>query len=101
MLLAAFDLAAFLPFALFGAFAALAWFVLERVATPRPRAEQRLEEFKDPSIRKRKDGDGQNTAMTRVLEAAARFGSPTEHRRVYHVPNNLLPELDGSMRQPS
>ena len=57
MVLALFDLASILPFALFGDFGALAWLVLERVATPKARAEQRLEEFKDPSIRKRKDAE--------------------------------------------
>lgn len=67
-----FDLASFLPFALFGAFGALAWLVLERIATPKPRAEQRLEEFKDPSIRKRKDAEQSATStMSKVLEAAA------------------------------
>jgi tight adherence protein C len=72
MLLASLELTTFLPFALFGAFAALAWVVLERVATPRPRAVQRLEEFKDPSLRKRKEMDSSSTAaVTKVLEAAA------------------------------
>ena len=72
MVLALFDLASFLPFALFGAFGALAWLVLERVATPKARAEQRLEEFKDPSIRKRKEAEAStSSAMSKVLEAAA------------------------------
>ncbi|HTN74700.1 MAG TPA: type II secretion system F family protein [Pirellulaceae bacterium] len=72
MLLAMFNLASFLPFALFGAFGALAWLVLERIATPKARAEQRLEEFKDPSLRKRKDAEANSTSsMSKVLEAAA------------------------------
>lgn len=72
MFIAYFDLASILPFALFGAFAALAWVVMERIATPRPRAEQRLEEFRDPSLRKRKDAEANGAAtMTKVLEAAA------------------------------
>ncbi len=72
MVLALFDLASILPLALFGAFGALAWLVLERIATPKARAEQRLEEFKDPSIRKRKDAEtGGASAMSKVLEAAA------------------------------
>lgn len=72
MLTASIDMASILPFALFGAFAALAWVVLERLATPRPRAEQRLEEFRDPSLRKRKEADGNGAAaMAKVLEAAA------------------------------
>ena len=72
MVLALFDLASILPFALFGAFGASAWLVLERVATPKARAEQRLEEFKDPSIRKRKDAEASGaSAMSKVLEAAA------------------------------
>jgi tight adherence protein C len=81
------ELTTILPFALFGAFAALAWLVLERVATPKPRAEQRLEEFKDPSLRKRKDADSTSTAaVTRVLEAAApALSKPLQPKSEYEV----------------
>ena len=95
MFVASIDLAGILPFALFGAFAALAWVVLERVATPRPRAEQRLQEFKDPSLRKRKDADstGSAAAMTKVLEAAApAFSKPLQPKSEFEV-NKLKQKL--------
>jgi len=39
-------------FSVFGAFAAGAWLVLDQIARRKPRAEERLEEFRDPSSRK-------------------------------------------------
>jgi tight adherence protein C len=88
------EITAILPFALFGAFAALAWLVLERVATPKPRAEQRLDEFKDPSIRKRKEAEsGGAAAMTKVLEAAApALSKPLQPKSEYEV-NKLKQKL--------
>lgn len=94
MFIASFELAALLPFALFGAFAALAWVVLERIATPRPRAEQRLEEFKDPTLRKRKETDANSTAaVTKVLEAAApALSKPLQPKSEFEV-NKLKQKL--------
>lgn len=64
-----------LPFAVFGMFAAAAWWVLDRLASGRSRAVERLDELKDPSLRRRKlDEDGKvikkQDAMKRVLERA-------------------------------
>ena len=42
-----------LPITIFGLFAAAAWWVMEVVSRPRPRAEERLAELKNP--RKRRD----------------------------------------------
>jgi len=42
----------FVPLAIFGAFAALAWFGLERLAAARPRAVERLDEIKNPQKRR-------------------------------------------------
>jgi tight adherence protein C len=93
MLIAAFNLASLLPFALFGAFAALAWLVLERVATPRGRAEQRLDEFKDPTLRKRKDGEDNSSKAMKVLEAAApSFAKPLQPKNEYET-NKLKQKL--------
>lgn len=55
---ALFDVSRFLPLAVFGLFAAVAWWVLERVAASKPRVEQRLDEFREPSLRRRNEGDG-------------------------------------------
>jgi tight adherence protein C len=60
------------PYALFGLVAVLVWWVLDRVAANRPRAEERLDEFKNPGRRRRSERDGGAAdAMARVLEKAA------------------------------
>ena len=46
------------PWTGFGLFAAVAWWLLERVAASKPRVEQRLDEFREPSLRRRNEGDG-------------------------------------------
>jgi tight adherence protein C len=63
-----------LPFAVFGAFAAAAWWLLDMLATSKPRAEERLEEFKNPRARRRDGDDGptkKSATMTKVLAAAS------------------------------
>lgn len=60
-----------LPFAMFGTFAALAWWLLEAVARRRPRAVERLDELKNPRARRQqKDLSAlkKTDAMTKVLE---------------------------------
>ena len=62
-----------LPFAVFGAFAAGAWWLLEVLGSSKPRAEQRLDEFRDPRIRKRNEAERAGRAadtMAKVLEKA-------------------------------
>lgn len=62
-----------LPFAMFGMFAALAWWMLELVAAGRSRAEERLDELKSPRTRRREDDVSalrKQDAMTKVLEKA-------------------------------
>jgi tight adherence protein C len=70
---------AMLPIALFGMVAAIAWFVLDRVAASKPRALERLDELKNPRARRTAD-DGpikKQSAMTKVLEnAAPAFAKP-------------------------
>jgi tight adherence protein C len=66
------DFESLLPFALFGLFAAAAWWILEMVATGKPRAVERLDELKSP----RRRGGADLTAMkksdavTKVLQRA-------------------------------
>ena len=77
MLLAALDFQTLMPFALFGMFAIGAWVLLETLGgSKRPRALERLDEFKNPTIRKkrleeetqpRSTGD----AVSRVLSKAS------------------------------
>ena len=68
-----FNFADLLPFAMFGMFAALAWWTLELVAAAKPRAVERLEELKNPRARRKKDDITalkKADAMTKVLERA-------------------------------
>jgi tight adherence protein C len=62
-----------MPFAVFGLFASVAWWVMGLLATGKPRAEERLEELKNPIVRKR-GVDGKPTkkpaAMSRAIAAA-------------------------------
>lgn len=78
MLFATLDFATLLPYALFGVFAAGAWLVLEMFSgSTRPRALERLEEFKNPQSRKKRLGleeEGQKSTsdgMSRVLAMAS------------------------------
>ena len=62
-----------LPFAMFGTFAAMAWWLLEAVASKRPRAVERLDELKNPRARReQKDLSAlkKTDAVTRMLEKA-------------------------------
>lgn len=56
--------------AVFGLIAAIAWLALDWVGNKSSRAEQRLDEFSDPSGRKRPEVKG-GSSMSRMLEAAA------------------------------
>ncbi|MCE9547162.1 MAG: type II secretion system F family protein [Planctomycetia bacterium] len=62
----------FLPFAIFGLFAAAAWWLLDLFATGKPKAEQRLDDIKNPA--RRRDGNGdpikESSAVAKVLEKA-------------------------------
>src|SRR6188472_626184 len=62
--------------AVFGLIAALAWLAVDWVGGGRSRAEQRLDDFKDPLSRRRREeaaasGMKKNDAMSRMLEASA------------------------------
>ena len=59
-----------LPIAVFGAIAAVAWLALEWMSGRDSKAEKRLDEFRDPNLRKRKEEMASAGTMTRVLEAA-------------------------------
>ena len=61
--------------AVFGLIGALAWLAVDWLGAGRSRAEQRLDDFKDPMRRKRDEAVGpgkkKNDAMARMLEASA------------------------------
>ncbi len=77
MILAALiDFSRFLPLAIFGVFAAAAWFLLDLFASGQQRTEQRLDELRDPNRRRRSlDADGRpgkkSDAMAKLLEKAS------------------------------
>src|SRR6187402_2524695 len=62
-------------FAAFGAIAALGWLAVDWFGGRNSRAEQRLDDFKDPLSRKRREelapGKKKQDAMARMLEASA------------------------------
>ncbi len=64
-----FDISYFVPLAAFGAVVAMVWLALEFFTKEKPRAEQRLDEFSNPSKRRAQEGRRGDT-MTRVLEKA-------------------------------
>lgn len=67
-----FDLQSLLPIALFGVFGALAWWALELVATGKSRAEERLDELRDPGRRRGEDDIAlkESGAVARAFERA-------------------------------
>ncbi len=70
-----------LPFALFGVFAAVAWWMLELMASGKSRALERLDELKNPHKRTAEAGGAlkKRDAMTRVLEKATpAFAKPLQ-----------------------
>ena len=77
MIIAAAELFSFedlLPFAMFGMFAALAWWMLEFVAAGKSRASERLDELKNPRARRRETDVSalkKQDRMTKVLEKAS------------------------------
>ena len=82
------DFSTVVPMALFGMFAVGAWIVLEKLAADKPRAEQRLEEFKDPALRREREQAALNTtdAMTKVLEKAGpAFAKPLQPKSEHEV----------------
>ncbi len=61
------------PLALFGTFAALAWWALDLLMAAKPRTVERLEELKDPRKRRKPNETAlkQADTLTRVLEKAS------------------------------
>lgn len=79
-LIAAFSVEDLLPFAIFGMFAVGAWVALEAMAGKKSRAVERLDELKNPSMRKAQEKTAmkKTDAMTRVLEKASLAAKPLQ-----------------------
>lgn len=75
------DFEQILPVALFGAFAAITWWMLEALAARKPRTLERLDELRNPHARKKFEEDTpakKNDTMIKVLEAATPLARPLE-----------------------
>ena len=72
MLIASLDFSTLLPIALFGAFAAGAWWVMDMVSSRKTSAEERLANLKDPQGKRRKSPNesGGSDAIAEMLEKA-------------------------------
>lgn len=83
-LIAEIPMEAIVPVAVFGAIAALAWFVLDAITARDARTMERLEEFKNPTIRRRGlDGSQpqqskRSDALAKLLEKSAPLAKPLE-----------------------
>ncbi len=81
MLLLALSLEKLVPLAIFGLFAVGAWLLLEAVGARKPRAEERLDELRNPQLRRGQEGGKpvkKQKTMSRVLEKAAPMARPLQ-----------------------
>lgn len=76
-----FTLEAVIPFAIFGLFAAIAWWAMEFFSSNKPRTQERLDELKNPSVRRRGEEGGvtkKPQRMTRMLSKATSLAKPLQ-----------------------
>ncbi len=103
MLLAEISLVSLIPFAVFGLFAVVGWWVLNLVSAEKSRAVERLDELKNPQLRKQKEAGGgkKSDAMTRVLEKASAASKPLQPKNEFEA-NKLKAKLaSGGFRSES
>ena len=96
-MLFALNLESILPFALFGLFAAVAWWVLEYFAADKSRTAERLEELKDPTLRRRNQevSSKKADAVSRVLEKASQAAKPLAPKNEFEA-NKLKAKLSSA-----
>jgi tight adherence protein C len=86
-LLAAGTMTKLVPFAVFGMFAVGAWLILEMLAARKPRAEERLEELRNPA--KRRSGEQsavkKGATMSKMLAKATPMGKPLQPKSAEEV----------------
>ncbi len=88
ILLAAFHMADLVPFAIFGLFAAGAWLILETLGAHKPRAEERLDELRNPQSRRRGDEHTpakKSATMSKVLAKASPMSKPLQPKTAEDV----------------
>lgn len=76
-----------LPVALFGLFAAAAWWILDFFNADRSRAVERLDELKNPALRRRNQegASKKSDAVSRVLEKASAAAKPLGPKSEYEA----------------
>ncbi len=86
-LLAALPMAKLVPFAIFGLFAVGAWLILETLGARKPRAEERLDELRNPS--RRRSGENapvkKGATMSKVLAKATPMARPLQPKTAEDV----------------
>jgi len=83
--LAFFTVSQFIPYAIFGLFAAGAWIIMETIGGRKPRTEERLEEIRNPQARRRGTEDStvkKTDTMTKVLSKASPMAKPLQPKTV-------------------
>ena len=83
-----------IPIAIFVAFAAVAWWVLDYFAADKSRAVERLDELKNPALRRRnQEGSAKKSdAVSKVLEKASAAAKPLAPKSEYEA-NKLKAKL--------
>src|SRR5688572_26746084 len=96
-MLIAFSIEAIVPIALFGLFAALAWWVLNYFTADKSRTVERLEELRDPTLRRRtQEAQSKKAdAVSRVLEKAAGAAKPLAPKNEFEA-NKLKAKLSSA-----
>ena len=90
-----FTLTDFIPLAIFGLFAAVAWFALEYMAAAKPRALERLDEIKNPQKRRSAQAEAilkKPDTMSKVLEktsALTKSFAPKNEAEANKLKNHL------------
>lgn len=95
------DFTQILPLAVFGLFAVAAWWLLDLVATGRPRTMQRLDEIKNPALRRREVASltKKQDTMTKMLEAASpALAAPLQPKSELEVSKLKLKLSNGGFR---
>jgi len=65
------DFAAILPWAIFGVITFLAWGLIHHFSSKTTRASERLDELRDPSLRRSEQGEEQQKGVGKVIQKAA------------------------------
>ncbi len=88
MLFAALPMAKIVPFAIFGMFAVGAWLILEKLGSRKPRAEERLDELRNPQSRRRGEENApvkKSATMSKMLAKASPMAKPLQPKSAEDV----------------